>query len=185
MKPYKKITNESLENGDLNRLVDPRVTIDEYKSKMGTDEEIVVISFRVHGKSPSLDLVNFFEKSYEEIIDADVSSGEVFDDLYIVFVELERNPEIHGLIIQMFDDLENLTDVDEWDVEYFKPRKKISLDIESLKSVIPSTPTEYKNATKKIKDDIDQLKIASGVKVDTVAPKNEFTEAIRTAAGII
>ena len=81
---------EGLEKGDLERLVSPKISIDEYKSKMGSDEEIVVVSFTLQGKEPALDLVNFVEKSYEWVADADVSSGEVFDGSYIVFVEIER-----------------------------------------------------------------------------------------------
>lgn len=179
--------NEGLEQGDLDRLVDTHVTLDEYKSKMGPDDEVLVISFKVDGKNPALDLVNFIEKSYEWIIDADVSSGEMSDGSYIVFVEIERTTEIPEQMINLFNDLKNLTghELKDWDVEYSKPKKKISLDIESIKAVVPTTPGEYKNKNKKMKDDIDQLKLASGVTVDTTAPKNEFTEAIRTAAGII
>lgn len=75
---------EGLEAGDLERVVAPKVSIDEYKSKMGSDEEIVVVSFYVSNKEPALDIVNFIEKSYEWVADADVSSGEVFDGSYIV-----------------------------------------------------------------------------------------------------
>ena len=97
---------EGLEQGDLERLVSPKISIDEYKSKMGSDEEIVVISFTLQGKEPALDLVNFIEKSYEWVADADVSSGEVFDGSYIVFVEIERTPDIAEQIIELLEDLE-------------------------------------------------------------------------------
>ncbi len=179
--------NEGLEQGDLERLVDNHVTIDEYKRKMGSDDEVVVVSFKVDGKNPALDLVNFVEKSYEWIIDADVSSGEMTDGSFIVFVEIERTPELPDQLIQLFEDLKNLTDLDldDWNVEYSKPKKKVALDAESIRSSIPTTPEEYRNSSKRMKDDIDQLKLASGIDVDTVAPKNEFTEAIKIAAGII
>ena len=178
--------SEGLESGELERLVSPKLSIDEYKSKMGSDEEIVVVSFNVQGKEPALDLVNFAEKSYEWVVDADVSSGEVFDGSYIVFIEIEREPTIAEHLIEMFTDLENLTEhkVEDWTVEYFKPRKSIKLELESLRATIPGTPAEYRNIVKRQKDDIDKLKTASGINVDTVAPKNEFTENIRTLAGL-
>jgi hypothetical protein len=153
---------------------------------MGSDEEIVVISLNVQGKEPALDLVNFAEKSYEWVVDADVSSGEVFDGSYIVFIEIEREPTVAEHLIEMFTDLENLTEhkVEDWTVDYFKPRKSIKLELESLRATIPGTPAEYRNIVRKQKDDIDKLKTASGINVNTTAPKNEFTENIRTLAGL-
>jgi hypothetical protein len=178
--------SEGLEAGDLERLVTPKVSIDEYKSKMGSDEEIVVVSFQVSSKEPALDIVNFIEKSYEWVADADVSSGEVFDGSYIVFVEIERNSEVPEHLIEMFEDLSNLTEhsLEDWSVEYFKPRKNSKLDLESLTSIIPLTPESYRNLVKSQQTDLDKLKTAAGVKVDTKAPKNDFTEGIRTLAGI-
>jgi hypothetical protein len=178
--------NEGLEKGDLERLVSTKITVDEYKSKMGTDEEIVVLSFFIQGKEPALDLVNFIEKSYEWVVDADASSGEVDNGKYIVFVEIEREPNIAEHIVEMLTDLQNLTehDLKSWDMEYFKPRKKVEIDVDSIKSVIPGTPEQYRRIVKRESDALDQLKTASGVKVTTVAPKNDFTESIRIAAGL-
>lgn len=178
--------NEGLEQGDLERLVSPKISIDEYKSKMGSDEEIVVVSFTLQGKEPALDLVNFVEKSYEWVADADVSSGEVFDGSYIVFVEIERTPDVSDQIVEMLEDLERLTEhkVKDWSIEYAKTKQMVKPDADSLKAAIPGTPHEYRTIVKRQSNDIDQLKTAAGVKVDTVAPKNDFTESIRIMAGI-
>lgn len=177
---------EGLERHDLKRLVSNRVVIDEYKSKIGSDEEIVVISFQVASKEPALDLVSFVEKSYDWVVDADVSSGEMSDGSYIVFIEVERTPEIVENILELFKDLVNLADIefDEWKLEYYKPNKRIELDAESLQSNIPTTPEEYRSLFKNKKTDIDKLKTAAGVDVDTTAPKNDFTESLRIMAGI-
>ena len=42
--------NEGLEYGDLKRLIHPELHVDEFKSKMGDDSDIVVISFKVVDK---------------------------------------------------------------------------------------------------------------------------------------
>ena len=68
--------NENLEEGDLKRLVHDELHIDEYKSKMGDDADVCVISFKVAGKEPAIDLVSFIEKGYDWVLDADGSSGE-------------------------------------------------------------------------------------------------------------
>jgi hypothetical protein len=178
---------EGLESGDLMRLVSPKISIDEYKSKMGSDEEIVVLSFILQGKEPALDLVNFVEKSYEWVADADVSSGEVFDGSYIVFVEVERTPDVAEQIIELLEDLEKLTEhkLQDWSIEYAKTKQKIEADLESLKSIIPATPHDYRTIVKRQSNEIDQLKTAAGIKVDTVAPKNDYTESLRISAGIL
>ena len=38
--------------------------VDSYQSKMGTDDKIVVLSFRVKPTQAAEDLVNFIEKGY-------------------------------------------------------------------------------------------------------------------------
>ena len=178
---------EGLEQGDLERLVSPKVTIDEYKSKMGSDEEISVISFQVKSKEPALDLVNFLEKSYEWVVDADLSSGELFDGSYVVFVEVERKEEIPEQIIEMLTDLENITEhkVEDWKIYYYKPKQLLEPTVEGLAAGIPLTPAEYKKKLNQETQDIDKLKNSAGVQVKTQAPKNEFTETLKSLAGII
>lgn len=182
---------EGLENGDLKRLVHNEMHIDEFKSKLGEDEDICVVSFKVKGKDPANDLVNFIEKGYEWVVDADVSSGEMDDGDYIVFVEADRTPEISEQIFGMMEDLTNITlqKISDWRVRYYKGNEDHELSIETLARLIPSNSASYKKKFG-IKDepesnkDLDKIKSAAGVKVDTKAPKNDFTESIRIAAGI-
>lgn len=183
---FNKPLEEGLEHGDLDRLVSTRVTIDEYKSKMGTDDEIVVITFQLQSKQPAVDLVNFIEKGYEWVADADVSSGELFDGSYLVFVEMERTPDVPENLMKMFRDLEQLTGnkMDSWQLEYSNLKTPIAIDQESLDSAIPNTPAEYRAKNKQKQNSIDQLKTAAGINVNTEAPKNDFTESLRIAAGI-
>lgn len=182
---------EGLENGDLKRLVHGELHIDEFKSKLGEDEDVCVISFKVKGKDPAQDLVNFIEKGYEWVVDADVSSGEMDDGDYIVFVECDRTPEVSEQILGMMEDLANVTlqKLSDWRVRYYKDQTDHELTIDSLTHLIPSNSAAYKKKFG-IKDepesnkDLDKIKSAAGVKVDTKAPKNDFTESLRIAAGI-
>ena len=176
---------EGLEKGDLKRLVHTEMHIDEFKSKLGRDEDVCVISFKVRDKSPATDLVNFIEKGYQWVIDADVSSGEMDDGDYIVFVEGERDRDIPENIIQLMQDLMNLTGhkLSDWRVRYYKDQTDHGLSLSTLKELIPTNPEEY--AKRYGTKEIDQLRTASGVKVDTKAPRNAHTESLRIAAGII
>lgn len=192
-----KLLRENLEQGDLKRLIHNELHIDQYKSKMGTDEDVCVISFKVSGKEPSADLVSFIEKGYNFVLDADVSSGEKEGGDYLVFVELERSEKLPAQIIEIMDDLMNLTEqkLEDWRVRYYKSTADNDLTEESLASIIPLTPEAYDAKYGKdevsleaepedITRDLDQMKATAGVPVTTTAPKNEYTESLRIAAGI-
>ena len=176
---------EGLEQGDLKRLVHDELHIDEFKSKLGRDEDVCVVSFKCRGKEPAQDLVNFIEKGYQWVIDADVSSGEMDDGDYIVFIECERDSAIPRNIIMMMNDIMNVTGqkMSQWRVRYYKGAEEHSLTLETLQRLIPTNATEYKKRYGI--EDLDKLKAAAGVKVDTKAPKNDFTESLRAQAGII
>ena len=181
--------NENLEEGDLKRLVHDELHIDEYKSKMGDDADVCVISFKVAGKEPAIDLVSFIEKGYDWVLDADVSSGEKEGGDYLVFVEIDRTPNMPQQIYDMISDLVNLTeqDISDWRVLYFKSNKEHDLTVEALSQIMPLTPAKYRAKYEKDAEEdrqLDQLKTAAGVDVTTTAPVNEFTESLRRAAGI-
>jgi hypothetical protein len=176
--------HEGLEQGDLKRLVHTELHCDEFKSKLGRDEDVVVISFKVVGKEPATDLVNFIEKGYDWIIDADVSSGEMDDGDYIVFVECERNSSVPENIIEMMTDIMNLTgqQLEQWRVRYYKDHTDHPLNISSLKKLIPTSAEEYQR--KFGAEALDEMRAVAGVQITTRAPINDFTEALRIAAGL-
>lgn len=172
--------------GDLKRLVHNELHIDEYKSKMGDDADVCVLSFKVAGKEPSADLVNFIEKGYGFVLDADVSSGEKEGGDYLVFIELDRTPELPNQIVDMMEDIMNLTeqDLSDWRVRYRKSTVDHNVTDEDLRKIIPLTPDDYNRKYEREQDEIDAMKAAAGVEVTTKAPKNEFTESLRIAAGL-
>lgn len=176
---------EGLEKHDLKRLVHDEMHIDEFKSKLGRDEDVCVISFKVTGKEPGNDLVNFIEKGYDWVIDADVSSGEMDDGDYIVFVEAERDPKLPKNIIAMMKDVINLTgqELSHWRVRYQHNGDDHDLTVDNLEKIIPLTPKDYQK--KYGNEELDAMKATAGVTVDTKAPKNDYTESLRRAAGLI
>jgi hypothetical protein len=188
-----------LEAGNLKRLVHPELHIDEFKSKLGDDRDICVVSFKVSGKEPAQDLVNFVEKGYSWVVDADVSSGEMEDGDYIVFVEMERTTDIPENIIAMLEDVIRLTEqeLSDWRVRYRSNTKDHSATVEELTSMMPLTPEDYaarygdqesddevESDQEDISESLNKLRAVSGVTVSHTAPKNDFTEALRIAAGI-
>jgi hypothetical protein len=175
----------SLEKNDLKRLVHSEIHIDDFKSKMGEDKDIVVISFKVTGKEPANDLVDFIEKGYEWVVDADVSSGEMDDGDYIVFIEIPRDRDSIAHIIELAEDLEKVTDLErsDWRVRYYHDTKDHPMDETALKGLVPLTSSEYESRFGH--KELDKLKAISGIEVKTKAPKNELTDSLRIAAGIL
>lgn len=102
--------------GDLKRLVNTSLHIDEYKSKMGEDSDVCVLSFKVTGKEAGNDMVAFIETGFDFVLDADVSSGEKEGGDYLIFVELQRTKKLPEQIITMMNDIMNLTEqeLEDW-----------------------------------------------------------------------
>lgn len=181
----KKMLNEGLEQNDLRRLVLPELHIDEFKSKMGNDEDIVVLSFKVAGKEPALDLVSFIEKGYDWVIDSDISSGEMEDGDYLVFVECDRTPQIPKQIISLIDDVLNLTEqeMSDWSVVFRSTAQSFELTEENIATNLALTPGEYLRQFGK--KELDEMRSAAGVSINTKAPINDYTQTLKSLAGII
>lgn len=177
--------NEGLEQGDLKRLVHSELHIDEFKSKLGRDEDVVVVSFKLKGKEPAKDLMNFCEKGYTWVLDSDVSSGEMDDGDYIVFVETERNEHFPENLMQLMFDLMNLTEqnLEDWRFRYHKSNEDHEVNTDAVREIVPLSTDAYEQ--KFGHKELDKLKASAGVKVTTKAPVNAHTESIRRAAGII
>ena len=140
---------EGSEINDLARLVKPEMSIDEFRSKMGEDKDIIVVGFTVLNREPARDLVNFIEKSYDWVLDADVSSGETSDGNFLVFVEMQRKPNAAKHIMHMLTDMMNLTgqELNEWVFTYYKGASKLPVTLENLSEKIIGSPEEYEIKT--------------------------------------
>jgi len=54
----------ALDPNDLDGRIESLIHFDEYKPKMGSDDAIIVATFKVMGKDAAKDLENFIEKGY-------------------------------------------------------------------------------------------------------------------------
>ena len=129
--------------GDLKDCVDHIFEIDSFKSKMGDDKDIVTLSFSVNENYSASHLLNFIEKGYEYVLDADATAGEQSDGTYKVFVELERNRHISDHILEIADGVGKLSALDKFKFRYYKNFRSKPLDKETLESNIPQDPKAY------------------------------------------
>lgn len=143
--------NEGLRSLDLENMVHSLFDVDTFRSKMGEDRDVCVVSFKVKDRAPAKDLMEFIEKGYAFVLDADISAGENADGEYHVFVELPRTPKLAEHIREITYGVEKLTGIDDWKFKYFKENEVYEVREETLQKVIPSTPGNYDGLLTKVK----------------------------------
>ena len=143
--------NEGLRAMDLKEMVHSVFDIDTYKSKMGEDRDVCVLSFKVRDRNPARDLMEFIEKGFNFVLDSDVSSGENDLGEYFVFVELERSNKLAEQIKDITDGINKLTGINEWKFKYHKQNTAYDLAEEALSKIVPKSSTEYDGLMTKIK----------------------------------
>jgi len=143
--------NEGLRSEDLKEMIHAVLEIDTYKSKMGEDRDVCVVSFRAKDRAPAKDLMEFIEKGYNFVLDADVSSGENKEGEYFVFVELDRSQRLAEQIQELIYGVQKLTDIDSFKFKYHKSKNEHDLNENTIRSLVPSTPIAYEQAMTTLK----------------------------------
>ena len=163
-----RIINEALDYHDLVNMVVPIITVDKYEAKLGEDDEIVTITFTVKGKQVGDDLVDWLERGYDYILDAQTSEGEVSPGKWLVFVEMDRGTKVPERIVEMIEDMVTLTDLPLKDWTVIVDEEEYEVDVGILKSKLILSPHQYRQ----IKEtDLNEMRELSGLQ-----PKNIFTE---------
>jgi hypothetical protein len=132
-----------LKKNDLQNLVDAIFEIDSFKSKMGDDKDVIVISFSTKNEGSAEDLENFIEKGYPFVLDADKTTGEQSDGMYKVFVELERNKEAPGNISEMLDGIKQICGLEEMKFRYYKGFRSHEASVNNLAEMVPTDHDAY------------------------------------------
>lgn len=170
--------SEGLRAKDLDQMVSSKITIDQYKSKMGKDANIIVVAFRVEDKFPAIDLMEFIEKGYNFVLDADMSSGEEATGDYAVFVELERTDKAPKQIVDLLRGAGQLCNIDKWKFRFFKDVESHDATEEEMAVYIPLTPEDYETRVKQqsIKEVSDVLNQGATTVVDIDTDSNVTIE---------
>ena len=140
----KKIIKEGLDYLDMKGQIKPVVSVDEYAAKTGKDCDIVTLSFVVNSELVGKDLVDWFERGYDWIIDASVSEGELSPGKYLVFVEMKRRIAVPEHILELLSDLETLTNLTTSDWVVIMDGKNYEADLKTIKQYVPNSPHQYR-----------------------------------------
>ncbi|NDG30402.1 hypothetical protein EB118_10055 [bacterium] len=135
--------SETLLAGDLQLLISSVIEIDSYKSKIGEDEKMVVLSFNVDDKEPADDLARFLELGFDWVVDADATDGPLDTGKYKVFVELERNKYVPERIVDILEAVKKLTNIENFRFRYYKSFKTIPADEENIRNIVPLDKEAY------------------------------------------
>ena len=172
----------SLEYKDLVGLVKNSIHIDEFASKMGDDADVIVISFYVRDRQASEDLMHWFEKGYDWILDADASPGELKPNRYLVYIELRRRTAAARHIQELLSDLNTLTEFEpnEWSMVY--RGQDMPYTSEAFETLVPLSPHTYRAETD---EPLNEMRIASGLAPKPVHASNAADiRALKAAAGL-
>jgi len=182
----KTILNEGLDYHDLEGQMIPTVTVDEYAAHMGTDSEIVTLAFTIKSEAAGNDLVDWFERGYDFVLDAQVSEGEVKPGQFLVFVEMNRRSSVPKRIIELLDDLETLTDIPVKDWTIIVDEEEYSPEEEVLKQVITISPHDYREEVEVEEEEINEMRERAGLEVKVIHADKQDAEikAFKAMAGL-
>ena len=177
---------ESLDYMDLKDQVEDTITVDEYSAKMGKDKDIVTVTFTVNSKLAAEDLVSWFERGYEWVLDASVSDGELEPGKWLVFVEMDRRSKVPNRIVTLLSDLETLTDikVKDWTVQVEGDDCKA--DEELIREKMILNPNEYKmeKETEENEEELNEMRLRAGLEPKTSYVEDEYIKNLKAIAGM-
>jgi hypothetical protein len=150
---------------------------------MGDDDDIVVVSFFLRDEQAAKDLMSWFEKGYDFVLDADRSPGEIKPNRYLVYVEMRRRSTVGGQVEQLLDDLNTLTEFnkDDWTMHY--KGKEIPFSRDAFDQTVPLTPRAYRERYEK---DLNEMRAVAGLPTKRIYDQEDKAlQAIQSAAGIL
>jgi hypothetical protein len=180
-KPSNNPLSEGLQFRDLEGMMKPTVHVDEFSSKMGDDADIIVLSFYVRDRQAAKDLVSWFEKGYDFVLDADRSPGEIKPNRFLVYVEMRRRRAASKNVEELLDDLGTLTEfgLADWTIKYKDQQQEFSED--SFRKLIPLTPEDY---TRENETDLNEWREAAGLPVKRIHRPDRDLIELQHASGI-
>ena len=94
-----------MQTNDLKDHIQSTVSVDQYKSKLGNDENVVVLAILVKDPEPAKDLSIFIEKGHD-LVDVDTSPGPDDEGFYKVYVEIARDSKLFATVEKVLADVQ-------------------------------------------------------------------------------
>lgn len=167
---------EGLKEGDLEDLLLPMVSVDEYESKL--DDDSVVIAFYVTDRDPSQDLNRFIQKGAAMLLDTDVSPAPNEEGYFMVFVEFLRDENFPKKLIDTLESLQGLTGIKVWKAKIYDVDEVLPVTVENLLAHVRLQSEEAKdNMPDEVVEDLTEFFRASDLDNLTIERKAVTLEA--------
>ncbi len=149
-----RIINEGMWANDLEDLLQPIVSIDEYESKV--DDSAIAIGFFVNDADAAADLNRFIQKSAVPIIDSDVSPAPDQRGYYIVFAELPGNDRFIQNLQHVCQEVGQLGGVEDWKMKMRGVKNVVPFDVDCIRKALMRN--EMTDKLTQIKAAIDEIR---------------------------
>lgn len=179
--PNKPLVFEGLEYKDMEGLMKPTIHVDEFAAKMGDDDDIIVISFFVRDLQAAKDLMAWFEKGYDFVLDADRSPGEIKPSRYLVYVEIRRRSTAPLNINRLLEDLSSLTEFEpaDWRMRY--KDQDVDWSEDAFAELVPLTPDAYRE---RYEGDLNEMRMAAGLPHRSIYELKPDVRSLQAMAGL-
>lgn len=136
---FLQYVNEGARAGDLEYLVSQFVSIDQYSTKIASDN--IVVSFFVKDKEPAHDLEEFISKNYfDAIVDIEISQSKTINGDYQIFIEFKRTPAFPARLMNVLNGVQLLSNNDKWVFKTLNLKDTKDLTEANIKKYVRLTP---------------------------------------------
>lgn len=125
---------EGLRHGDLEDLVLPFISLDEYESNI--DDTAIVVGFYVNEKGAAEDLNRFIQRSSVELLDTQISPAPDSKGYYMVFVELLNNSKLPENVEGILEEVASLTKIENWKMKVRGLDDLVPFDTDEIRKAV-------------------------------------------------
>ena len=138
--------SEGLEYEDLKGLVSNNISIDQYKPKIGAEEDTVVVAFTVPYEDPAKDLSSFIESGAIDHLDVEASDAPDNEGNYKVFVEFTHDNDLFGKVEALLSNVDQITSKTEtqWEYVAYKVKEPVEFNKENFQRDIVDSAVKYR-----------------------------------------
>lgn len=137
------LVSESLSADDLKWMVSEIVYIDMHRTKLGADKDYIVMSLAVMDRNPAHDLASFIESGVHDFEDVEVSPATDEKGRYLVYTEIKRDGKAFKTIMDILNDTNRLSGIDEWRFKTMGMSTDQPLTAETFAASVITDPVEY------------------------------------------
>lgn len=104
----------SLMHGDLKDTILKNISIDEFHPKTGDLRDVCSVGFYVAHRPAGGDLYDFLQRGVVKFRDIELTPNPTDENMYMVFIELDRNEDLIDNIDYLVSDISNLAGDLQW-----------------------------------------------------------------------